>query len=76
MTRGFEKRLEIKQEITIADKYTIQKMLMKSKNLSYDKLTINIEDKEIDISDCPIHSFETKEDLLRQVLDILTELNL
>lgn len=76
MTKGFEKRKEILTEIKLSNEYNIQKILYKQKLLRYDELNITIDGENIDLSKCPVHKFDTKEDLLRKIIDIYEELNI
>jgi len=74
MTRGFEKADEVLYEMQLSDANNVEKLLMKRKRLGYTDLKVKFENgDEYDLSKCPILSFTTQEDLLRQVLDVLDE---
>ena len=74
ITRGFEKADEVLYEMQLSDANNVEKLLMKRDKLGYTDLKVNFENGEVyDLSECPILSFSTREDLLRQVLDVLNE---
>jgi len=70
VTRGFERSQEIRNEITLAFNEKRELMILRRRNLPTD-LPIALLNKNINIRDYQQIPFETREELLRSVLDNL-----
>lgn len=71
MTHGFVGRKEVLHEIGLAMKNDIEIIYFKHENMPYD-IKINIDNKEINLSNYELNSFYNENDLLRKALSILT----